>query len=105
MSLSFILSLVGPLAVDLIKAVFSRIMSHGVSTGQGVGFAALLLAFLNSIGCDLTAAQQGVVGGITALPGLLGTDAGTTAKSFLQVATETAMRAKTAAENPPEKKS
>ena len=88
MPIGAILGLVLPMLSKAVEWLFSRFWKHGVSTAQGTIAGAAVIAFLQGMHCDLSLAQQSLLGLVAAAPGILGTDAKVTGKTLLDAVAE-----------------
>lgn len=90
MSVGSMISLFFPMVAGAIKKVIDRAWSNGVTTVQGTAAGAGVLGILQAAGCHLEAIPAAAIAVVSALPGVLATDANKTAPSLIQVATEAA---------------
>ena len=88
MSIGAILGLVLPLVSKILGWVFDRFWKNGVSTVQGTVAGAAVVALLEGMGCNLSLANEALVGLVAAVPGLLATDAKVTGKTLLDAVAE-----------------
>lgn len=102
MPISLILSLVGPVLVNVLTAMFQRMWKQGVTSVQGTVAGAGVVGLLEASGCSLSGVQEGIIGLIAAAPGLLSTDAGKTAPSLWTAAIEKIKAARASVPVPPE---
>lgn len=94
MSIATILTMVGPLIVKFLGGIVNRFWNSGVTTLQGTAAGAAVIGLLQSFGCDLSLAQQALLGSLAALPGFLASDANRTATSLIEAAKQAALAAK-----------
>ena len=90
MPIGAIVGLVLPMVSKVIGWVFDRFWKNGVSTAQGTVAGAAVIALLEGMGCNLSLAQESILGVIAATPGLLATDAKVTGKSLADAIKEAA---------------